>query len=147
MTTKPKARKAAAANGVELDPVFAAIAEHKVLIKESNRLEKSYSIARGKAEKKHGWEWNAGKPLEMLDLVVANVDSMYDRLNRADRAERKAAMRMAKTGPTTVAGAAALIAHAWHEIEAGDSEQVEDWLTTALKTVAGALIRMSQKPA
>jgi hypothetical protein len=38
MTTKPRTRKAAAADGAELDPVFAAIAEHKMLSRESGRL-------------------------------------------------------------------------------------------------------------
>jgi hypothetical protein len=56
MTTKPKTRKAPAAKGAGVDPVFAAIAEHKVLIKESNRLEKSCNTVRDKAEKKYG-EW------------------------------------------------------------------------------------------
>src|ERR1700730_9308600 len=54
MTTKPKTRKAPAANGAELDPVFAAITEHKVLIKESDRLEDSFMTAMAKAEKKYG---------------------------------------------------------------------------------------------
>ena len=51
MTTKPETRKAPAANGAELDPVSAAITEHKVLIKESDRLEDSFMTAMAKAEK------------------------------------------------------------------------------------------------
>jgi hypothetical protein len=54
MTTKPKTRKAPALNGVEPDPVFAAITEHKALIKESDRLEDSYRTAMAKAEKSMG---------------------------------------------------------------------------------------------
>ena len=54
MTTKPETRKAPAANGAELDPVFAAITEHKVLIKESDRLEDSFMTAMAKAGKKYG---------------------------------------------------------------------------------------------
>ena len=56
MTAKPKARKASAANGTDLDPVFAAIAEHKRLRKElaprehlSNRQVSSGKKARGPA--------------------------------------------------------------------------------------------------
>jgi hypothetical protein len=51
MTTNPKTRIAQAANGAELDPVFAAIAEHKALIKESNRIEESCRTLRAEAEK------------------------------------------------------------------------------------------------
>ena len=54
MTTKPKTRKAPVA---AIDPVFAAIAEHKVLTRELNRLEGSCKTARAKAEKRYGkWE-------------------------------------------------------------------------------------------
>jgi len=50
MTAKQK-RKAPAAT---IDPVFAAISEHKALIRESDRLEKSCKSARAKAEKSMG---------------------------------------------------------------------------------------------
>ena len=71
----------------------------------------------------------------------ATVSPFYDRWDRAGNAERKAGMRMARTKPTTTAGAAAMINHIQCEIEAR-SDSVEDWLATALKTVAGALVRM-----
>lgn len=88
MTTKPKTRKTPAP---AIDPVFAAIAEHKASIKESNRLERSYRIARGKAEKKHG-EWiSAQKPCEWAG--EATVRPFYDRWTRAIDAERKVAIR------------------------------------------------------
>jgi hypothetical protein len=66
MTTKPKTRKAPAA-----DPIFAAIAEHKLLIKEFGRREDIYRTARSKAEKDRGWSWtdNAKRSLEALDLA------------------------------------------------------------------------------
>jgi hypothetical protein len=51
MTVKAKARKATAA---DIDPIFAAINEHNALIRESDRLEKSYNTARDKAEKSMG---------------------------------------------------------------------------------------------
>jgi hypothetical protein len=54
---------------------------------------------------------------------------------------------MARTKPTTISGAAALIAHTRHEIKTGSEQDWEDWVTTALKTVADALTRMSQEPA
>ena len=72
----------------------------------------------------------------------ATVSPFFDRWNRADRAERKAAMRMARTEPATAAGVAALIAHARRVIVARSSEGVEDWLLTALKTAASALTRI-----
>jgi hypothetical protein len=140
MTTKPKTRKAPAANGAELDPVFAAITEHKVLIKESDRLEDSFMTAMAKAEKKYG-KW-ARAPDHHSWPGEATISPFYDRWNRADRAERKAAMRMARTEPATAAGVAALIAHARRVIVARSSEGVEDWLLTALKTAASALTRI-----
>ena len=118
-----------------IDPVFAAVSEHKALIKESNRLEKSFNTAMAKAEKKHGAPTPHGWPGE------ATISPFYDRWNRADRAERKAAMRMARVEPTTISGAAALIAPR-REIVARSAERAEDWLVTALKTAASALTRM-----
>src|ERR1700730_13957331 len=144
MTTKPKTRKAPAANGAELDPVFAAITEHKVLIKESDRLEDSFMTAMAKAEKKYG-KW-ARAPDHHSWPGEATVSPFYDRWNRADRAERKAAMRMARTEPATAAGVAALIAHARRVIAAGSNrEDLEDWVPTALKTAASALARMGRE--
>jgi hypothetical protein len=140
MTTKPKTRKAPAANGAELDPVFAAITEHKVLIKESDRLEDSFMTAMAKAEK--SMENGHGRRTIIAGRVKQPSHRFYDRWNRADRAERKAAMRMARTEPATAAGVAALIAHARREIVARSSERVEDWLWTALKTAASALTRI-----
>jgi hypothetical protein len=127
------------ANGAELDPVFAAIAEHKRLIKGSNRLEDSFRTARAKAEKRYGKWIRAPNPGEWPGEAI--VSPFYDQWNRADAAERKAAMRMARTKPTTTSGAAAMIAHASRELEAA-SDSIEDWLPVALKTVAAALVRM-----
>src|ERR1700730_9890671 len=119
-----------------IDPVFAAVSEHKALIKESNRLKKSFNTAMAKAEKKHGAPTPHGWPGE------ATISPFYDRWNRADRAERKAAMRIARVETTTMSGAAARIAHTRREIEPRAAESVEDWLVTALKTAASALTRM-----
>ena len=81
-----------------MDPILAALTEHKALIKESRRLEKSYSIARGKAEKKHG-EWTlAPKPGEWPGEAI--ISPFYDRWSRACRDESKSAIRMARTEPT-----------------------------------------------
>ena len=140
MTTKPKTRKAPAANGAEPDPVFAAIGEHKALTRESSRLEKSCRIAQDKAEKRYGkWE-RTPNPREWPGETT--VTPFYVRWNCAGHAERKAALRMARTKPTTISGAAAMIAHIRREIEAGSEEDWEDWVPTALKTVADALGRM-----
>jgi hypothetical protein len=113
MTTNPKTRKALAAT---IDPVFAAISEHKALMRETRRLGKSCVIERDKAEKKYG-EW--------IGYIVrcrsenreddwpgeAIISPFYHRWNRAERAESVAAMRMARTKPATISGAAAMIAH------------------------------------
>jgi hypothetical protein len=123
----------------EPDPVFAAIGEHKALTRESSRLEKSCRIAQDKAEKRYGkWE-RTPNPREWPGETT--VTPFYVRCNRAGRAERKAAMRMARTKPTTLAGVAAMITHARREIKMGSEEDWEDWVPTALKTIADALGR------
>jgi hypothetical protein len=143
MTTKPKTRKTPAA---KIDPVFAAIAEHKTMTLESDRLEKSYRTARAKAEKKHG-EWigyiqrcRSGNRSKDKWPGEAIISPFYDRWSRAGRAERKAAIRMARTKPATISGAAAMIAHIRRET-AGASE-IEDWVITALTTASAALTRL-----
>ena len=136
MTTKPKTREAAAA----IDPVFAAISEHKALVKEYIRCRNNSHAARARAEKKHG---KSLKGAAMLIAAAEDTTLEYDQFCRAANAERKAGMRLARTKPTTPAGAAALIAHTRHEIEAGSGrEDWEDWVPTALKTVADALGRI-----
>jgi len=146
MITNPK-RKAQAANGAGDDPVFAAIGEHKALIRESRRLEKSYRVAVDKAEKKYGDRIEYIRRCRTENRSgddwpgQAITEPFYDRWNLADRAERKAAMRMARTEPTTLAGVAAMIDHIQREVAAG-SDNVEDWLPTSLKTAGAALTRM-----
>jgi hypothetical protein len=136
MTTKPRTRKTLAANGVELDPVFAAIAEHKARLRESNRLEAATRAARGKAEKRHG-EWILA-PASGAWPGEAIVSPFYDRWNRACRAERKVAIRMARTIPVTMAGVAAMIIHARQAIETDREVDWRDWVPTVLKTVSRA---------
>jgi hypothetical protein len=137
MTTKPKTRKAPAAAN---DPVFAAIAEHRALVREYIRCRNDSEAAREQAKKKHG------KSLEGKALYEAAAEDTkleYDQFNRAANAERKVAMRMARTAPTTIAGAAALIGHIRNEFKTvSDREDWGDWVPTALKTAASALARM-----
>jgi hypothetical protein len=130
IATKSKPRKAPAV----IDPVFAAIAEHKVLSRESNRLEESCWTVRAEAEKKYG-EW-VSAPNDWPGETT--VTPFYDRWHRAANAERKAAMRMARTKPTTLAGAAALVAYTRRDMMKNPSE-LSDWIPIALKTVAAAL--------
>jgi hypothetical protein len=141
MTTKPKTRKAQAA----IDPVFAAISEHKALIREYIRYRNNSHAARAQAEKKHG------KSLEGAALIIAAAEDTrleYDKFNRAANAARKAAKRTARTKPTTIAGVAALIGHIRHEINVvSDREIWEDWVPTAVKTAASSLTRMGREAA
>jgi hypothetical protein len=139
MTTKPRTRKAPATDGAELDPIFAAIAGHKALAKEAGRLEAAARAARNRVEKKWG-EWLLAPNNWPGEAIVS---PFYDRWNLAGRAEGNAAMRMARTKPTTPAGAAAMIAHARREIEAPSDGHYGDWVMIALKTVAVALTRMT----
>jgi hypothetical protein len=60
MIAKPKTGKEAARTA---DPVFAAIAEHKALNKELNRIDGIYRTARTKAEKERGWQGGKGGKL------------------------------------------------------------------------------------
>jgi hypothetical protein len=144
MTTKPKTRNAPA----PIDPVFAAISEHKALMRESRRLGKSCVIERDKAEKEHG-EWGRANFNSWPGEAI--ISPFYDRWNRAANAERKAAMRMARTKPTTFASVAALVAHAHRAIETGrDDRDWQGWVTKALKTISAleraALGRMEASP-
>lgn len=135
-------------NAVTPDPIFAAIAAHKAAIKDHDRASDIHHAARKKAEKKHGIKWGVERTEEerkqlvaRLDLTCADTKAAYDRWNRASDAEEAAAQRMAKTRPTTKAGAAAMIDHVRREI-IGSSDIIDeaaDWQMIALKTVASAL--------
>jgi hypothetical protein len=81
MTTKPKPRKAPAAD------IFALIEEHKALIKEKNCLEDKFKTADG------------------LDGALL----LYDQWNSAVRAARIAGKALARMKPRTLAGLAALL--------------------------------------
>jgi putative protein kinase ArgK-like GTPase of G3E family len=132
---KPKTGKAQAANGAGVDPVFAAIAEHKALSKETGRLQAAMMIARDRAEKRRG------KSLKGAALLISAAEATtleYDQFNRAAKAERKAAIRMARTIPVTFAGVAAMIAHARQAIETDREVDWRDWVPTVLKTVSRA---------
>jgi hypothetical protein len=135
MTTKPKTRKASAAPS---DPIFAAIAEHKAAIKEYIRCRNNSERARAQAEKKYGMS------LEGKALYIAAAEDTrpeYDQFVRAERAAHKAALRMARTTPMTLAGAAALITHTRREMTTEDWQK--DWVPVALKTVGAAVARMA----
>jgi hypothetical protein len=138
MTTKPKTRKAPA-NGAGADPILAAIAEHKALSKETDRLEAVMWIARNQAEKRRG------KSLKGAALLISAAEDTtleYDQFNCAANAERKAAMRMARTPPTTPRGMAALISHVRRVLKTDCEVDWQDWVPSALKTAASALARM-----
>jgi hypothetical protein len=95
-------------------------------------------IARAQAEKKRG------KSLKGRALYIAAAEDTkleYDQFCRAERAAHKAALRMARTTPTTPAGAAALITHTRREMTTEDWQK--DWAPVALKTVGAAVARMA----
>jgi putative protein kinase ArgK-like GTPase of G3E family len=140
MTTKPKTPKAQAANGAGVDPVLAAIAEHRALSKETDCLETAMWIARDQAEKRRG------KSLEEAALLTSAAEDTwleYDQFNRAAKVERKAAMRMALTPPTSPGGMAAMISHVRRALKTDRDVAWEEWVPLALKTVAVALVRMA----
>ena len=120
------------------DPVFAAIAEHKAVLKEYVRCRNNSERARDQAEKKRG---RSLKGKALFTAAAEDTKLEYDQFCRAERAVDKAAMRMARTTPTTQAGAAALITHTRREMGSEENWQ-QGWVTIALTTVAAALTRM-----
>jgi hypothetical protein len=81
----------------------------------------------------------------VLELVAADITPLSKLWNSAHRAELKAAMRMARTKPKTLAGVAALAEYTRRDYSS-DKEN-EDWIVIALKTVAVALAQMNRDPA
>jgi hypothetical protein len=139
--SKPKTRKAPA-KAAAIDPIFAAIVEHKRLAMECRRLCRDARTARSHAEKKYGDPRLLPDSTEWVGWAI--VTPFYDQWNRTDRAARKAGMRMARTKPTTLAGAAALVDYTQRNYTDEDNE---DWAEVALKTVAVSLARMNQEAA
>ena len=84
--------------------------------------------AREAAAKQAGVEWDHR----------AGIAPLREQEERALAALKRAGMRMARTKPTTPAGAGALIAYTRRDIIEGEV----DWQMVALKTVAAALVRM-----
>jgi hypothetical protein len=70
----------------------------------------------------------------------AGVAPLREQYESAHLAERKAAMRMARTKPATLAGAAALVDYARRDINIG--KNTTGWPKIALKTVSTALAGM-----
>jgi hypothetical protein len=69
----------------------------------------------------------------------AGIAPLREQYEHANAAERRAAMRMARTKPTTPAGAAALVAYTRRDLMCAPDPA---WPMVALKTVASALTRM-----
>ena len=84
--------------------------------------------AREAAAERAGVEWDQRE----------GIAPLREQEERANAAECRAAMRMARTRPMTPAGAAALITYTRRDIIEGEVE----WQMVALKTVAAALVRM-----
>jgi hypothetical protein len=190
MTTTRKSPAAKTATAI--DPIFAAIAEHKAREKEWLHLTGKLDDAKYIAQRKHGvrpndWIWwrnvdvfyedhlesrreeflkQPGADREQIEKEYLDAKARLAAAERAgiewdqrtgiapdrkqyehsNRAERRAAMRMARTKPTTPAGAAGLITYVRREIEACLGG-VEEWQMPALKTAAAALAQMTREAA
>lgn len=186
MTAKSKTRKAPMAKRANVDPIFAAIAEHKARMKEESRLLDKLEEAEFGARETYGrrpseliaWrnysdigEYGIDKAREgflrqpgadpgqieqqyqnaKARLVAAKHEGiawdyragtaqLRKASDGASDAEDRAAMRMARTKPTTAAGAAALITYLRRDMDSGST----DWHDVALKTLASALTQMSR---
>ena len=152
MTTKRKTRKAARKDTANPDPVLAAIAEHKALERKYLCVHKIFLVARANAKKKHGVQQSHPKTArereqfrERLSAACEETKAEYDQFCRAGNAERKAAMRMARTKPTTLAAAAALLVYLTQRDRVYGG--FEDWEFRALRTAAAALTRIGAEAA
>jgi hypothetical protein len=189
MTTKPKTRKAAVV-AADIDPIFAAIAEHKAISKELwGRLYDALNEAEDEARKTHGmrpsciWWRNCDvfsdgyldyrreeflrepgadpKQIEeeyqdaAASLAAAKhagvewdkragITLVRKQYERGKLAEDRAKRHLARTKPTTPAGAGALVAYIQSDLE---DVELEGWHSAALKTVATALARMNKDAA
>jgi hypothetical protein len=96
------------------------------------QIEKEYLDAKERlaAAERAGVEWDHR----------VGLASLREQVESADSAERKAAMRLARTKPMTPAGAGALIAYVLQRERMYGG--FEGWEIRALKTVAGALAKM-----
>ncbi len=98
------------------------------------QVEREYRDAkdRARAAARAGLEWDKRTGL-------APLRQLYERTRRAETA---AGRRMAKTKPTTPAGAVALVDYVRHDIEIGEGPE---WHKIALATMAAALSSMSSR--
>jgi hypothetical protein len=132
-------RQARRSTSATHDPIFAAIEENRRLNEEWDRLERALDKAQGLARAEFGcrpsdderaaWEWDER----------AGLEELQDRREEVVDAEEQHRMRLAQTKPSTVAGAAALVAYVVEDMEIGGHE----WQTLALETVVEALNSMA----
>jgi hypothetical protein len=131
---KPNTRKAPAD-----DPIFAAIAEHKAISKELwSRLYYALNDAEDKAHETHGMRPSRSGDEWDQRTGIAPLREQYE---RGKLAEDRAKRHLARTKPTTPAGAGALVAYIQRDLE---DVALEDWHSAALKTVAVSLARMNK---
>lgn len=105
------------------DPIFAALAAHRRSVAQYNRLSNRYDLAGG-----YAWDKKPG-----LSELEAKID-------RASKAETEAAWALTKIKPTTPAGAGALIAFLWRDIQHGDTK----WHSPAFANAIRALRDMGK---
>jgi hypothetical protein len=117
-----------AIGGYEIDRCFGEFLSQPGADRKQVRKEYLDAKAREAAAERAGVEWDHR-------VGIAPLREQYERANAA---EHRAAMRMARTKPTTLADAAALIAYTRRDIMEGEV----GWQMVALKTVAAALVRM-----
>jgi hypothetical protein len=188
MTTTRKSPAAKTATAI--DPIFAAIAEHKAISKELwGHLYDALNEAEDEARKTHGmrpsciWWRNCdvyferhldsrreeflrepGADTKQIEqeyqdakarLATAEragdewdqrtgVKPLREQYERAKLAEDRAKKHLARTKPTTPAGAGALVAYIQRDLE---DVALEGWHSAALKTVAASLARMNREAA
>ena len=158
MTTKPKARKVARKDTANPDPVFALIDAHKALVKEWNPLIEKLVNAECEAFETHGIrpvaiegrqakeKFAAAKRAGVEWDQRAGLAVLREQEERANAVVHRAAMRMVRTKPTTLAGAAALLTYLVQRDRKYDGS-FEDWEFRALKTAAAALTRIGAEAA
>ena len=128
-----RAAKQNSTTGTAPDPIFAAIENHKKLdhawLAFAAELDEKQIGAKKKKKKKNGKR--------------TNLVAMRYELERAQAAELNAAWQLAKTAPSTPAGAGAFLSYIAIEMfSAGEM----DWHPTAIDTIVKALGAMETAP-
>jgi hypothetical protein len=116
------------------DPIFAAIEQRRKLEKVWGDLYSKIDVAERRAGKKHG-QRPTGERAEKAWDRRAGIAVQRRECDRAINAESDATMRLAKTRPTTPAGAAVMLEYLKTDAKPGEME----WHSVAFDTIIATI--------